>query len=182
MALDFSNLESKWGELSSPIARDLKLNFKKFASDSSLSENEVGLVTLAVANTVDFGLLKDWAEKLLASLGVESAQIAEANESAAMMGMLNTYYKFRGFMTKAEPDLAAEHYNQAGLRMTALARPQLGKETFELLALVVSAVNGCETCVTSHERVLRESGVLPSKIHDAVRLAATIKGLSKLEV
>ena len=182
MSLDFSQLEAKWGELSSPIARDLKLNFKKFASDSSLSEIEASLITLAVANTVDFSLLKDWATKVLASLGVEPALILEAQESAAMMGMLNTYYKFRGFINKAEPDLAAEHYNQAGLRMTALARPQLGKENFELLALVVSAVNGCETCVTSHERVLRESGVLPNKIHDAVRLAASIKGLSKLEV
>jgi alkyl hydroperoxide reductase subunit D len=56
----------------------------------------------------------------------------------------------------------------------------MGKENFELLALVVSAVNGCETCVTSHEKVLRKSRVLPGKIHDAIRLAATIKGLSKL--
>jgi lipoyl-dependent peroxiredoxin subunit D len=104
----------------------------------------------------------------------------EAEESAALVGMLNSYYKFRGFVTKSEPEVADENYHHAGLRMTALARPAMGKENFELLALVVSVVNGCETCVTSHEKVLRESGVSPDKIHDAVRLASTIKGLSKL--
>jgi alkyl hydroperoxide reductase subunit D len=114
-------------------------------------------------------------------LGVDAAQILEAEEAAAMMGLLNSYYKFRGFISKAEPQLVTDNYNQAGLRMTALARPAMGRENFELLALAVSVVNGCETCVTSHERVLRESGVLPTKIHDAVRLAASIKGLSQLE-
>ena len=97
------------------------------------------------------------------------------------MGMLNTYYKFRSFTTKSAPEIAAEHYAQAGLRMTALARPQIGKVPFELLALAVSVVNGCETCVASHEKVLRESGVEPAKIHDAARLAAAVKGLSKIE-
>jgi lipoyl-dependent peroxiredoxin subunit D len=165
---------------SSPIARDLKLNFKKFSSDSTLSPTEAAMVSLAVAKAVDFPLLQEWATETLTGLGVEQALILEAEESAALMGMLNSYYKFRGFISKSEPEVASEQYNQAGLRMTALARPQIGKENFELLALVVSVVNGCATCVTSHERVLRESGVPPSKIHDAVRLAASIKGLSKL--
>ena len=182
MAFDFTPLDEKWGGMASPIARDLKLNFKKFATDSSLSEDEVGMITLAVANAVKFPLLANWAKMGLEAIGMEKDQIKEAQESAALMGLLNSYYKFRGFITKAAPEVASEHYGQAGLRMTALARPQIGKENFELLALVVSVINGCETCVTSHERVLRETGVLPNKIHDAVRLAATIKGLSKLEV
>lgn len=182
MALDFTQLEEKWGGLDSPISRDLKLNFRKFASDSSLSENEVAMIALAVGNAVKTPYLMEWAKMSLEKLGVEPSHILEAQEAAAMMGMLNSYYKFRGFISKADADLATEHYNQAGLRMTALGRPQIGKENFELLALVVSVVNGCETCVTSHERVLRESGVSPAKIHDAVRLAASINGLSKLEV
>lgn len=167
--------------MSSAIANDLNLNFKKYSRDSSLSESEVGMVTLAVANAVESKSLADWARQSLTSLGMEPEKILEVEESAALMGMLNSYYKFRGFISKSEPEIATAEYGQAGLRMTALARPLIGKENFELLALVVSLVNGCETCVTSHERVLRESGVLPGKIHDAVRLAATIKGLSKLE-
>lgn len=180
MSLDFNKLEQQWEDKNSPIARDLKLNFKKFSADSSLSETESLMVSLAVAKAVGFPLLQEWARDTLLGLGLPNEQVLEAEESAALMGMLNSYYKFRGFITKSEPELVAEHYNQAGLRMTALARPQIGKENFELLALAVSVVNGCETCVTSHERVLRESGVTPGKIHDAVRLAAAIKGLSEI--
>ena len=182
MALNFSSLDGQWEKLSSPIARDLKLNFKKYAGDSTLSENEAGMISLAVAKAVGFSGLADWARQSLQALNMDSEQVLEAEESAAMMGLLNSYYKFRGFISKADANVASEHYNQAGLRMTALARPKMGKENFELLALVVSVVNGCETCVTSHERVLRDSGVLPTKIHDAVRLAASIKGLSELDV
>src|SRR5690348_3455441 len=150
----------------SAIARDLSLNLKKFSGDSSLSESEAAMVTLAVAKAVDFKQLQDQARSTLAGLGVDEERIQEIQESAARMGMLNSYYKFRGFISKSAPEVATEHYNQAGLRMTALARPLIGKENFELLALVVSVVNGCETCVTSHEKVLRESGILPNKIHD----------------
>lgn len=180
MALDCSKLETQWETKTSPIARDLKMNFKKFALDSSLSPVEAGMLTLATAKAADFSLLVDWAVEALRNEGVDAAQVQEAEESAALMGMLNTYYKFRSFTTNAAPDVAREHYNQAGLRMTALARPHIGKENFELLALAVSVINGCETCVASHEKVLRESGVPPTKIHDAARLAAVVKGLSKI--
>jgi alkyl hydroperoxide reductase subunit D len=176
-----NSLNSKMEHLTSPIARDLKLNFRKFAFDSSLTPEEVALLTLAIGKALDFPAIEEWAQEQLAEIGVPIDQVLEAEESAALMGMLNTYYKFRGFITEADPTIA-ENYGQAGLRMTALARPSLGKEKFELLALVVSLVNGCQTCVISHESVLRESGMAPAKIHDAVRLAATIKGFSKLKL
>ena len=124
MALDFNKLEQQWEHKSSPIARDLKLNFKKFSADSSLSETEALMVSLAVAKAVGFPLLQEWARESLLGLGLPTEQVLEAEESAALMGMLNSYYKFRGFITKSEPELVTEHYNQAGLRMTALARRQ----------------------------------------------------------
>lgn len=181
MGLNLEKLETRWEKLQSPIARDLKLNFKKIALDSSLSETETALITLAAGRAVGARALSEWAKEALRQLNAGDDAILEAEESAALMGMLNTYYKFRGFLSKAEPSLAAEKYAQAGLRMTSLARPALGKNNFELLALAVSLINGCETCVTSHERVLRQNGTDPVKIHDAVRLTAVIKGLSQME-
>jgi alkyl hydroperoxide reductase subunit D len=41
-------------------------------------------------------------------------------------------------------------------------------------------INGCPTCVTSHERVLREAGVGADKIHDLARIAAILKGIEVL--
>ena len=103
----------------------------------------------------------------------------EAEESAAIVGMLNTYYKFRSFMSHAG-ETKLEDYRTAGLRMTALARPALGKVNFEMLAFTVSVVNGCETCVISHEAVLREAGLGAEKIHDLARMASVVKALKTL--
>ena len=111
------------------------------------------------------------AREKLAALGVPAEQIQEAAESAAIMGMLNTYYRFR-YMVDKDDD-----YRAAGLRMTSLARPALGKESFEMLALAVSIVNGCQSCVRSHEQVLRDAGISPDKIHDLARMAAVVKGI-----
>lgn len=36
--------------------------------------------------------------------------------------------------------------------------PVPGKEFFELMSLVVSAVNSCESCVNSHEESVRKLG------------------------
>jgi alkyl hydroperoxide reductase subunit D len=64
--------------------------------------------------------------------------------------------------------------------MTALARPVLGKERFEMLAFTVSVLNGCETCTRAHEKTLKDAGVSSEKIHDLARIASIVKGLSYL--
>ena len=85
------------------------------------------------------------------------------------------FYRFRHFMDK-------ESYNsmRAGIKMTLMARPVTGKAFFELASLAISAVNGCEICVKSHERSLIELGATEAKIFDAVRLAAVVTGVTKL--
>ena len=65
--------------------------------------------------------------------------------------------------------------------MTSLARPALGKERFEMLAFAVSVLNGCESCVRAHEKVLRDAGLTADKVHDLARLASVVKGLKALE-
>ncbi len=50
-------------------------------------------------------------------------------------------------------------------------------EFFELMSLAVSALNGCELCVTSHEESLVKLGSSPQRIYDAIRLSSNIKGL-----
>lgn len=103
-------------------------------------------------------------------------QIQEAKESAAIMGMLNTYYKFKGYLSPESLD----NYQRAGLRMQSFMKPQNGKERFEMMAFAVSVVNGCPSCIASHEKALTQLGVGADKIHDLARLAAVVKGLSTL--
>ena len=65
----------------------------------------------------------------------------------------------------------------AGIKMSIMMNPVLGKAFFELVSLVVSSINGCEMCVTSHEQSVLQHGYSESKIFEAVKLGAIIKGL-----
>jgi len=159
---------------STTIARDLRLNLQKLLEGGTLTQQESFLTLLATATATENAPLASHAREKLAALGVAPEQIQEAAESAAIMGMLNTYYRFR-YMVDKDDD-----YKAAGLRMTSLARPTLGKETFEMLALAVSVVNGCQNCVKSHEQVLRDAGVSADKIHDLARMASVVKGIKAL--
>jgi alkyl hydroperoxide reductase subunit D len=159
---------------SSVIARDLKLNLTRLLQDGALSTDEALLSVLAVSSSLGFAEMSSYARQQLSHAGMSDDQIQEAVQSAALMGMLNTYYKFRHFVA------SSEEYRVAGLRMTALAKPVLGKERFEMLAFAVSVVNGCESCVRSHEKALRDGGASAEKVHDLARLAAVLKAIQTL--
>ncbi len=158
----------------STIARDLKLNLKRILGEGRLTPEEGALALFGLSVSVENRILGAYAKQALEQLGVSSQQIQEAAECSALMLMLNTYYRFRHFVQK-------EEYSQAGLRMTALAKPLLGKDRFEMLAFALSILNGCETCVRSHEQVLCSSGISSEKIHDLARLASVVRALSQLE-
>ncbi|HSE39909.1 MAG TPA: carboxymuconolactone decarboxylase family protein [Acidobacteriota bacterium] len=158
----------------STIAKDIRLNFRRIIEEGSLSPEEAYCTVLATATAVEYPLLREFAKTRLADLGVNPEQIREAEESSAIMAMLNTYYRFRYMVGKHD------EYQTAGLRMTSLARPALGKERFEMLAFAVSVINGCQSCVVSHEDALRKAGVSAGKVHDLARLSAVVKALKTL--
>jgi alkyl hydroperoxide reductase subunit D len=62
----------------------------------------------------------------------------------------------------------------AGLRMNRLMQPATNRTDFELMALAVSTINGCEMCVRAHEKAVTEGGLTPDHVNDVVRIAATI--------
>jgi alkyl hydroperoxide reductase subunit D len=80
------------------------------------------------------------------------------------------YYRFRHMVGK-------ESYSAkpARLRMNRIGQPKTSKANFELMCLAVSAINGCESCVRSHEHAVVEGGLTEDHVHDAVRIAATIR-------
>jgi lipoyl-dependent peroxiredoxin subunit D len=159
------------------IYRDLMMNLRKILVDSPLDEQERCLNLAAVsASLKNYNFLK-FAEAELATQGLTLEQIREASEVAAIMGMLNTYYKFRSYL----PDTVKENYARAGLRMQSLMKPANGKERFEQMAMAVSVVNGCPSCIAAHEEALTKLGVLPEKVHELARMAAAMKGLTDLQ-
>ena len=156
-------------------ARDLKLNLQSVLTNSSLEPRQRWGVALAVAHALDAPALR---EAVLgdAAAEVDDATLSDARVAAALMGINNVYYRFRHFMDHAG---AAEDYAlPARLRMNRIARPATDKESFELYCLAVSAVAGCELCVTSHEKVVRQAGLSAEQVHDPVRIAAVLAGVA----
>ncbi|WP_431216855.1 carboxymuconolactone decarboxylase family protein [Puia sp. P3] len=104
--------------------------------------------------------------------GATDAEIAEIVACTSLMNTNNVFYRFRHFMKKEFYD------NQpAGIKMSIMASPVLGKEFFELVSLVVSSINGCEMCVSSHERSVLQHGSEEARVMEGVKLGAVLKGL-----
>ena len=150
-------------------AKDIRLNLQTVMQQSSLSSAQKWGVAVASAIAARNPELRD-AVLADASAEIEAAVIDDAAAAAALMAMNNVYYRFRHFMGES----SAYNSKPARMRMNRIARPMTNKPDFELFCLAVSAINGCETCVRSHEKVVIEGGLNDEQVHDAVRIAATI--------
>ena len=156
-------------------ARDLKLNLGTVltpAGAPGLSERQIWGVALAAAlaaRNVEFA--RDI--ETLAGAHLDAAYVNGARAAAAIMGMNNIYYRFLHLVE--DPEYARM---PARLRMNIIGNPGIDKLDFELLSLAVSAVNGCGTCVASHERQVRQHGVTREAVQSAVRIAATVHAVA----
>lgn len=157
----------------SRFIKDLKINVGNVLNNTQyLSRKEALLLALAVAVNERFGLLQESLSGLAREAGAGEAEIAEIIACTSLMNTNNIFYRFRHFVKK-------DFYeNQpAGIKMSIMANPVLGKEFFELVSLVISSVNGCELCVGSHERSVLQHGSSESRVFEGVKLGAIIKGL-----
>jgi alkyl hydroperoxide reductase subunit D len=152
--------------------KDLKINVTNSLTATTLSKKEAYLLGLAVAVNEKHVDLQASFEKLAIQEGANAKDIAEIISCTSLMNANNVYYRFRHFVNK-------EFYTAtpAGIRMSIMANPVLGKEFFELVSLMVSALNGCEMCVTSHEEALLKHGTEQQRILEAVRLGAVLRSL-----
>lgn len=155
--------------------KDLKINVANVLKAPSLGEKDAVLLALGVAINEKAQAIINSLEALAQQRGVTEKELNEVAACVSLMNANNVFYRFRHFMDK-------ESYNnmQAGIRMSIMMNPVLGKEFFELLSLVISAVNGCEMCVTSHEASVKSHGASEQRIFDAVRLGAVMKSLITL--
>ncbi|HEY8387235.1 MAG TPA: carboxymuconolactone decarboxylase family protein [Parasegetibacter sp.] len=155
--------------------KDVKININNALNTESLSKKEAYLIAAAAAFNEGKTNLQEAFQKSAVKEGATDAEIAEAISCASLMNANNVYYRFRHFMNE-------EFYSNApaGIRMSIMANPVLGKELFELVSLVISAMNGCQMCVVSHEKNLIAHGSSKQRVHDAVRLGAVVKSLATL--
>jgi len=149
-------------------AKDIKLNLQSVLQQTSLSPAQAWGTAVASAIASRNPRL---VEAVIADATpvLDANQLEDAKAAAALMSMNNIYYRFRHMIGK-------ESYSQkpARLRMNWIGKPLGSKTDFELFCLAVSAINGCEMCVRSHEDVVTKGGITEDQVHDAVRIAATI--------
>jgi alkyl hydroperoxide reductase subunit D len=158
-------------------ARDLQLNLGSVLAPGGapgLSERQIWAVALAAAAASRNAAFTRELQTLAAA-HLDAAHINAAHAAAAIMGMNNVYYRFLHLVEDAEYAKLP-----ARLRMNVLANPGIAKADFELLELAVSAINGCGSCVASHERQLRQHGFEREAVQSAVRIAATVHAVARV--
>lgn len=155
--------------------KDLRINLNNGLTYPNLNRKESLLLALGVAiNEKNTALTESFTEMAVTALATPE-EIAEVYACVSLMNVNNVFYRFRHFTGK-------EYYNNtpAGIKMSIMMNPVLGKEYFELLSLAISAVNGCEMCVKAHEQSVLQHGATEARIYDAVRLTAVVKGYATL--
>ncbi len=159
--------------VTSKYLKDLKLNVSGSLNSRNLVRKEAMLIALAVAVNEKHGALIAAFERMAAKEGATPEEIGEAHMCASIMGLNNIFYRFKHYMH----DVELYNKQPAGLRMSAMMLPTMGKAAFELISLVLSAVNGCERCVGAHEHSVKQHNVTEIQIFDSIRLGSVIKSL-----
>lgn len=152
--------------------KDLKINVSNALDAATLPKKDAYLIGLSVAINEKLPALQNGFEQLALAAGATDKEIADIVSCTSLMNANNVYYRFRHFVGK-------EFYTTApaGIRMSIMANPVIGKEFFELVSLVISSINGCEMCITSHEQSILQHGGSESRILEGVKLGAIIKSL-----
>jgi alkyl hydroperoxide reductase subunit D len=162
-------------ELIPEPAKDIRLNLSAvLEGELSLSPGQRWGVAVACAIASRHAALRDAVLRGAEEAAVGRPFLEDAQAAAALMAMNNVYYRFRHFMGREEYDT-----KPARLRMQRIAKPSSSKVDFELMCLAVSAINGCQACVVSHEKVCVEGGLSIDQVNDAVRIAATMSAAAQ---
>src|SRR6218665_3334445 len=165
-----ASLEVVRGELAE-AHKDTRMNLQSVLENNSLTPEQRWGVAVACAFAARNELIKKAMLHEAKQARGDRAEpvIEDARAAASLMGMNNIYYRFRHMVGK-------ESYatKRAGLRMNRLGQVLTNKVDFELVCLAVSAINGCEMCVQSHEKVATEGGISEDQVNDAVRIASVI--------
>lgn len=156
-------------------AKDLKLNLDSVLSaggSPGLDGKQIRAVALASAIASRHAPFVAAVEAFAAEQ-LSPEEIDGAKAAAAIMAMNNVYYRA---LHLVENDEYAQL--RAGLRMNVMANSGLDKVGFELASLAVSAINGCGSCMASHEKTLRKHEVGAQGVQSTLKIAAVVHAVA----
>ena len=165
MSANFESLR----QLLPDTAKDTRINLGIVAGAAALSAKQAHLVALACAAALGEARLIE-ATRGESAAHLDAAHVDAATAAATIMAMNNVYYRFVHFMGEG-----SEYSSMpAKLRMQVIGKPGIDALDFEIACLAVSAIGGCEKCVTSHEHAIKERGGNKEQVHEAVRIASVL--------
>jgi len=153
-------------------AKDLKIGLQSVLGAEALSPAQRWGVAVASAFAARNPVLRDAMLAEARGAGTDDTVLDDARAAAALMGMNNVFYRSKHMLGEAY------EAKPARLRMQRIAKPAGAKVDFELMCLAVSAINGCEVCLSSHEKTVRDGGLGEDAVIDAVRIAAVVHGVA----
>ena len=153
-------------------ARDLKINLSTVLGLESLTPAQRWGVAIACAVTAGHAGLRDAVLADARAEGMTEELVDDARAAAVLMAMNNVVYRGRHMLG------GAYEARPIRLRMQRIGAVKTNKIDFELMCLAASAIGGCEVCLGAHEKVVREGGLTEDAVFDAVRIAATVKGVA----
>ena len=153
-------------------AKDQKLNLGSLTRSTELSEQQLwGALVASAAATKNDTVFSEISEEAKEHLSEEAFEAALG--AATVMAMNNVAYRAKHFL--------GDDYTQVkfGLRMNIISKPGVEKVDFELWSAAVSAINGCENCLTAHAHTVREEGLTKEQVWEAVKVAAVVEAVAQ---
>ncbi len=152
--------------------QDSYMNYKKFIHEGKgklepKTRQAIALATCSAMNCTH--CVRHHAKEMIDEQAWTSQEIAEVLAVTASCSMYNTLFKFR--------DLAHDPTFEAmpvELRAFTFKKTSLGETLTELINTVVSNINGCEKCTSSHVKKLLQIGVTHEQIDEAIKISATM--------
>jgi alkyl hydroperoxide reductase subunit D len=156
-------------------AKDLSLNLSTLAAETTLNEQQKWGTFVAAAYAVGQPEVVREINSAAEAFGASNEALTAARAAAAIMGMNNVYYRTLHLVSNHEYRTLP-----ARLRMNVIGNPGVEKDDFELWCFAVSAINGCGTCLDSHEHELRKHGVPAAQIQTALRIASVVNAVARV--
>lgn len=154
------------------FAKDVRLNLSALTREDKLNDQQrFGLLlasAIATRNPIVIAAMEEESAPHLTPAAADAARAA-----AAIMAMNNVYYRFLSLASNKDYKTLP-----ARLRMNIIANPGVPAVDFELWSLAVSAINGCGSCIDSHEKALRDAGMSTEAIQTAIRMAAIVQSVA----
>ncbi|MFC3850698.1 carboxymuconolactone decarboxylase family protein [Corynebacterium hansenii] len=153
-------------------AKDQKLNLGSLTRSTELNEQQLwGTLLACAAATRNDTVFSEIAEEAREHLSDEAFDAAAG--AATVMAMNNVAYRAKHWLGDDFANV------KMGLRMNIISKPGVEKADFELWALAVSTINGCEFCAVAHDKTVREEGLTKEQVWEAVKVASVVQAVAQ---